>query len=369
MMGGIVYWWTKQYARLNLFVFYRKLKVNGVENIPPDKPVIFVANHQTAFMDAILIACTAPRPIHFLVRAGIFRSRFTTWLLGLLNMMPIYRFRDGLGAVKKNDAIIDNCIRLLSSGRAILIFPEGNHDMKRRLRPLQNGLARIAHQAATQYNIPLDIHVVPVGLNFERHTAFRSHVLVNYGKPIKALDIINPEVNKRQFWKALNYEVSQRMQELIVHIDENSDYQQVTAIWQNIRKPQLNLVAQLNHDQELICKLANEDPDRLIGSTYSTNKWAWLNPIFLYGWINNAISYYTLYFILKKFVWDTTFYASVKFAVGMVLVPLSYCIQVFLVYSYVSSNLAIIGLYLVSLPISGIYSHYIYFKYYYPFGK
>lgn len=369
MMGIVVYWWTKQYARLNLWMFYRKLEVNGIENIPQDKPVIFVANHQNAFMDAILISCTSPRPIHFLVRAGIFHSRFLTWLLGLLNMMPIYRFRDGIGAVKKNDVIIDKCGRLLSNGRALLIFPEGNHDMRRRLRPLRKGMARIAYQAMEQHNFELDIRVVPVGLNFEKHTAFRSNVLVNFGRSIKALEFIKADIDKRQSWQALTDEVSERMRELIVNIGESDDYYQVTAAWQSLRQPQASLAEQLNHDQVLISKLTIDNPCEVSSPKLSSNRWAWLNPIFLYGWINHFISYYTMYIILKKFVWDNTFYASLKFAIGMVLVPFSYCIQAILFYWYVSSNLAIIGLYIVSLPVSGILAHYIYFKKYYPFGK
>jgi 1-acyl-sn-glycerol-3-phosphate acyltransferase len=65
------YFLLKQYCRLALYFFYRKWQVQGKENIPLG-PVIFVANHQNAFLDAVLVSCSTQRNPWFLTRASVF---------------------------------------------------------------------------------------------------------------------------------------------------------------------------------------------------------------------------------------------------------------------------------------------------------
>jgi hypothetical protein len=79
----------------------------------------------------------------------------------------------------------------LAAGRAVLIFPEGISHHRPQLAPIKTGAARIALQARDGRGIR-DLHIVPVGLNFEDKAEPRTRVLVRVGEPI-AIDAWRPD--------------------------------------------------------------------------------------------------------------------------------------------------------------------------------
>ncbi|MBL0190325.1 MAG: 1-acyl-sn-glycerol-3-phosphate acyltransferase [Saprospiraceae bacterium] len=88
-------------ARVFLFVFFRKIYLVGKENIPQTGPVILASNHPNAFTEACIYAVIQPRPVHFLTRADVFKNPLANKILRSLNMLPIYRFRDGYSSLQK----------------------------------------------------------------------------------------------------------------------------------------------------------------------------------------------------------------------------------------------------------------------------
>ena len=117
--------WTPLYLlgytliKLGARTFYKKHQAVGIENIPKDKPVLFAANHQNAFMDPTVIGIKLKKPLYYMVRADIFKKKSVAKLLWSLNMMPIFRQRDGGNAVKKNEAVFDKCYDLLNEKKPI----------------------------------------------------------------------------------------------------------------------------------------------------------------------------------------------------------------------------------------------------------
>ena len=64
-------------------------------------------------MDAIaLIDSQSTRPT-WLTRAAMFKNPVARFWLHVLYMIPIYRTRDGIRNVSKNQGIIEKCIQLL----------------------------------------------------------------------------------------------------------------------------------------------------------------------------------------------------------------------------------------------------------------
>ena len=74
MIHKIYYFHLRFWVRLAIRLFYRKVEIQGEENLPMEGPVLLAPNHQNAFMDALLPATLCPRIIHFLVRADVFKS-------------------------------------------------------------------------------------------------------------------------------------------------------------------------------------------------------------------------------------------------------------------------------------------------------
>ena len=127
---------------------YRNIMVTGYDKIRNRKPTLFVSNHQNTFMDGLVLVQIAPniKP-NILVRADIFKSKWASIALDIIRLIPIYRKKDNMGSVAQNNEIFKKCIGLFRRGESLLVFPEGNHAIKRFLRPMQKGPARIAFQA------------------------------------------------------------------------------------------------------------------------------------------------------------------------------------------------------------------------------
>ena len=178
--------------------------------------MIFAANHQNAFMDALLIVCFNSHFTHFLARADIFKNPFTRWVLGTLNMIPIYRIRDGRQALSENAKTFDTCYHFLIKNEAIVIFPEGNHGSQRRVRPLSKGFTRIISESQRR-NPELKISIVPVGLNYSSHQEFRSSVNISFGEPI-TMEGSAFDANQ------LRIEVSSHLKTLTTHIEDVNRY-------------------------------------------------------------------------------------------------------------------------------------------------
>jgi len=169
-------------------VYFRKLEISGADNIPATGPVIFASNHPHSITDALILGLGAGRMLHFVAHSGLFRSRFKSWFLRSSGVIPVYRPRDVSTAADQNVTMFAACHRLLAEGGAIGIFPEGTSAEERRVQKLKTGTARIALSAEQEAEWRLGVTIVPVGLNFESRSRFRSRVLLRFGKPLIMAD-------------------------------------------------------------------------------------------------------------------------------------------------------------------------------------
>ncbi|MEM7039052.1 MAG: 1-acyl-sn-glycerol-3-phosphate acyltransferase, partial [Bacteroidota bacterium] len=108
-MKWLLYVVLRRMVRFAQLIYFRRIEVLGREHIPKQGAVIFAVRHPNALMDPLMVSAFAPRRMNFLVRADVFSGGLVSWLLGLLNMLPIYRQRDGKGAVDRNHAIFARC--------------------------------------------------------------------------------------------------------------------------------------------------------------------------------------------------------------------------------------------------------------------
>lgn len=340
MIQKIFYQCLKFYCKLALHFYFRKWQVRKLAPVP-NGPVIFVANHQNAFLDAVLVICSSQRNPWALARANVFKKKWAQVLLSSIQMMPVYRFRDGFETLRKNEAIMDACAKVLQRGESVLLFGEGNHNEHYNLRPLQKGFARIA-QVALQQNI--SVQIVPVGIHYEDHTSFRSRVLVSFGIPI-ALSKNYFDENPVLKTETLLTEVAAKITPLILTIPE-SNYE-ATWKWLKANRPYFsNLITQVQHEQ----KIADSFP---IIQQYqkATGTGVLQKFIRLYYLINHGLARAVVRSITGRPNLDPQFIGSLKFATGMVLVPAFYALQILLV-GWLSGSVWITLGYAASLPLS-----------------
>ncbi len=65
ILGNLYYYPLKRYVFITSYLYFRKLRVAGRENIPTKGPVIFAINHQNALLDPMLLSVISWRNSHF----------------------------------------------------------------------------------------------------------------------------------------------------------------------------------------------------------------------------------------------------------------------------------------------------------------
>ncbi|OQX96625.1 MAG: hypothetical protein B6I20_14220 [Bacteroidetes bacterium 4572_117] len=374
-------------------IFYKKICVTGIENIPKDKPVFFAPNHQNALMDALVIIFTTEKQPVFLARGDIFNKPLFAKILIFFKVLPAFRIRDGKDQLKRNDQTFDAAVNVLKNKNVMTLFPEAQHIDKRRLRTLKKGVQRIVFQTENSEGFKLGTQIVPVGINYSNYWNFRSTVLVNYGKPIrvdKYKELFHE--NQQKAMLALRDEMTLGLLPQMIHIKTEEHYElyeQLREIYHSKMLKSLNLPANQTNkfiaDKKLIDKLNHElehKPETLKGLSPVVKKYVsaikqlnikdwvvrkdatWpqlaiksvilliLLPFFIYGVANNIIPYLLPSIVTKKLK-DRQFTTSITFVFGIVFFPIFYLLQSVLFLSFIEPNwLSLI--YFISLPISGL---------------
>ena len=111
-MKKLWYLFVKFYIRTGFAFYFKRVLVSGKENVPKGKAILFVANHQNALIDPLLIGSVSPRELNFLTRADVFNKRLVRWLLSTVNMLPIYRIKDGINSLSRNEEVFEKCYKM-----------------------------------------------------------------------------------------------------------------------------------------------------------------------------------------------------------------------------------------------------------------
>lgn len=215
----------KHWVRLGTKTYYRKVEQKGKKAYDPKGPKIIAVNHRNGLSDAILIASLLREHPTFLTRADVFLKPLARKALNWLRMIPVYRSRDGVDVIQKNQETFQFCIDELKDGNSVFIFPEGNHARKHRVRPLKKGLARIAFQAAEQSDFTLPLKIVPVGITYSKYIEIYGNLLIWYGTPID-LEPYYPlyKENPRKALLEVTKALREALKEYTLHISLVEEY-------------------------------------------------------------------------------------------------------------------------------------------------
>lgn len=312
-MKNFIYNLIKFWIKTSLNLYFGSIKVKGLENVPADKPVLFLPNHQNALLDALLIAVDCIRKPYFLTRSDVFKGSALNKLFDLARMLPIYRIRDGRDALKHNEAIFEKCAKLLGNNESLLMFPEANHNLQRRVRPLSKGFTRILFRTLEE-SPGLDIRLVPVGLNYLSAEYFPDKVSIYFGKDISLQDLIGAK-DDRETVEKIKQKVSKELQKLTTHIPEEN-YAETLEKLNDLRVDYLN-PTQTNtilRDSETTHEIKKSKSGKSL-----------LGKIFLpFFYILNLPVVLLWKLWIKPKVWEIEFTATIRFAISLVAFPIFY---------------------------------------------
>jgi len=235
MVSNVVISGVKGFLRIALRLYFKEIR-HASYQIDQRRPLLFLANHQNALIDALLIAAFNRRKTYFLVRSDVFKRKWVARVLHYFGLRPIFRIRDGKHLVSQNEPILNFFAEVLVKGDCVLLFPEGNHSLKRSIRPLRKGFIDIADKAfALDSN--LDLGLVTIGLSYQNATCFRDRVHIHYANAIDAKSLFvkahNKTSDKKERDKQILAFVHQRLSTCTVHI-ASENY--VDIEWQLIRE-------------------------------------------------------------------------------------------------------------------------------------
>lgn len=293
-------------VKVAIHVYFSKIRVYGKKNIPKGKAVLIISNHQNALIDPILIATHTNLKPHFLTRASVFKKSFVATLLDFIRMIPIYRFCDGINNMEKNNETFDKSVNILLEKGSILIFAEGNHSNQRNLRPMKKGFARIAYQTLERHP-DLDLVILPAGINYSNHRFSGSKVSLVFGEPIRPKDYY-------PLFEPLIAATYKALEPLVSSIPEDDYKKKLESLIQNR--------IDLTHPDEVRDFLSNqnsEKPQKPYYKPYFSNK------------VMKVLHFpvYLIWLLIQPKIQDKVFYATFKFVIGLVMIPVWYSFLIF----------------------------------------
>lgn len=311
-MKIVLYSIIKNIVRVGLFFYTKKITIIGKENIPTNEAVLFVANHPNGLIDPLIIATSIRRKMFFLVRAAVFKNKHIASLLNLIGLMPVYRIRDGINQLGKNEAIFNQCKELLHNKQTLLIFPEGSHKDCRTIRPLSKGFTRIVFGALAKFP-ELKIHIVPVGLTYQKVTQYPSKITMIFGKPIVANSFFYPE-DIHQSARLLKEEVANQLKNITVHINNDDTYN--------------NTIKKLT-DAKVDFTDVFKVKKMIENNHFPTKKASKSNPLNFLKWliILNSFIPYILWKRISKKIKEVEFVDTFRFTVNLISFPIFYGFQ------------------------------------------
>ena len=166
-----------------LFRFYYNPKIINKEVIPKEGPILIVGNHKHIYDQCLTIMATK-RVIHYMAKKEYFDGKMA-WFFKLVGCIPVDR------SIKDHNAT-DKALKVLNSGGAIGLFPEGTRNKTNDvfLLPFKFGTVSMAKKT--------NATIIPFGLTGDYK--FRSkNLTIRYGTPFKVGDMDLEDANKKLY--------------------------------------------------------------------------------------------------------------------------------------------------------------------------
>ena len=131
---------------------FTRLKVEGVEHIPSEGPVLVVANHASNADGLLLMGYVVPktgRQMRWLGKEEALRWPFFGWAMKKNGVFAVRRGAGDLEAFRLARSVLDE-------GNVLTIFPEGSRSPDGAMREAKEGAAVLAVRSGAQ--------IVPIGI-------------------------------------------------------------------------------------------------------------------------------------------------------------------------------------------------------------
>jgi hypothetical protein len=313
----------------------------------------------------------------------------------------VYRKQDDPDKMDKNLGAFAACFKAFGDGRLVAIYPEGTTHAEVRVQRIKTGAARIA--LGYEAERPGELHVIPVGLNFDARKSFRGRVLVSFGSPIPVTPYRDAyRADPVKAVEALTDAIQWGMEAEVVHVEridesrlvnavqelyrgelvrelreerglaerqidlvrlsraivdstnyfKRRDPARVERIWQRIQSYRALLAEYHVKDEAVRARLERTRPRQRIRLTWEAIAGF---PLFVYGATVNFLPYWIPRWVARRRSRKETDYATWRFLTAMLALPLFWGLEIWIAAWVVGRAAALV--FALSLPISGVIAY------------
>ena len=170
---------------------YHKIECEGVQNVPKEGPVLFLAKHQSGkdiMLESLFMNYYCNRQTNWIMKSNL--PNFLEYGGGIKieRLQEVRRIKDKskrrefLEKAKENNQNVFEYIHFLYSiGETLFVHPEGTRAYNEML-PMKKEIIDLTrnYENKTNQNIP----IIPVGIEYESLNKFRSKIYLRSGEPI-----------------------------------------------------------------------------------------------------------------------------------------------------------------------------------------
>jgi 1-acyl-sn-glycerol-3-phosphate acyltransferase len=139
--GRVIHLYAKWWGWLILKANGVRVQVLGVEHLDPDRPCIYICNHQGSF-DIFALLAYLPVQFRWLAKAELFRIPILGWAMRTAGYISLDR-----SAKRSAYQSMEIAARKIREGVSVVIFPEGSRSFDGVLQPFMNGGFTLAIKA------------------------------------------------------------------------------------------------------------------------------------------------------------------------------------------------------------------------------
>ena len=186
---GITMWVIKVSFSVVVFLSGTRIHLSGLENVPKDQAVLYVANHRS-FYDVLCTYRLFPGSTLFIAKKQFEKVPVFSWWIKMVH--GLFLDRDD---IKQGLQVILKAIEYCKSGISVCIYPEGTRNKTQEdILPFHEGSFKVAQKTGCPI-IPITMY--NMSAVFEDHfpAIERQDVFVHFGEPIIISEL--PEENKK----------------------------------------------------------------------------------------------------------------------------------------------------------------------------
>ena len=164
-------------------ILWNRLEVYNSHLIPKSGGVLIVTNH-ASYLDPPIIGVAARyRPVHFMARNTLWKSKFAKWWLNNVCCIPVSRDTGDIAALKKS-------ISILKNEKVLSIFPEGTRTIDGNLQDAKSGVGFIIEKSKC---VVIPAYIDGSFKSFSKNCKWikPNKIKIIFGKPIENIDFLS----------------------------------------------------------------------------------------------------------------------------------------------------------------------------------